>query len=180
MKVQVKKDKNDEHIKAHVLKKRWKIAMFQNKKLERDHTYKRSIVLVYLFPHTCTSWSKSMSLLSMDPWFDFTTCAIQVCYFAYPYLKLHINLLEVGENKRRQKHCYALVRKYTPLSDLRVPFEEYKVNYAFAWENFQDSKLLRCEIGKRTLFQELFHFSTTQGNMLANTTYPTCVKNVLE
>jgi hypothetical protein len=27
-----------------------------------------------------------------------------------------------------------LVRIHTPLSDLRVPFEEYKVNYAFVWE----------------------------------------------
>ena len=43
-----------------------------------------------------------MALLSLDPRFDFTTYAIQVCYFVYPYLKLHINLLEVGENKRRQ------------------------------------------------------------------------------
>jgi hypothetical protein len=31
-----------------------------------------------------------------------------------------------------------------------------------------------------TLFQELFHISTTQGNMLANATNPTCIKNVLE
>ena len=66
------------------------------------------------------------------------------------------------------------------LSDLRVTLEEYKVNYAFLKKNFQNSKLLRCEIGKITLFRELFHFSTTQGNMLANATYPTCVKNVLE
>jgi hypothetical protein len=68
------------------------------------------------------------------------------------------------------------------LSDLRVPLEEYKVNYAFFLKknNFQNSKLLRWEIGKMTLFQELFHFSTTQGNMLANATNPTCVRNVLE
>ena len=56
------------------------------------------------------------------------------------------------------------------LSDLRVPLEEYKVNYAFLKKNFQNSKLLRCEIGKITLFRELFRFSTTQGNMLANAT----------
>jgi hypothetical protein len=43
-----------------------------------------------------------MTLLSLNPQFDFTTCAIEVCYFVYPYPKLHINLLEVGENKRRQ------------------------------------------------------------------------------
>jgi hypothetical protein len=68
------------------------IAMSQNKQLERDHIYKRSIVLLYHFPHICTSWSKSMALLSLDPQFDFTTYAIQVCYFVYPYLKLYINL----------------------------------------------------------------------------------------
>jgi hypothetical protein len=43
-----------------------------------------------------------MELLSLDPQFGFTTYAIQVSYFVYPYLKLHINLFEVGENKRRQ------------------------------------------------------------------------------
>jgi hypothetical protein len=78
------------------------IAMSQNNKLERDLIYKRSIVLVYLFPHTCTSWSKSLALLSLDSQFDFTTNVMQVHCFVYPYLKLHINLLEVGENKRRQ------------------------------------------------------------------------------
>ena len=82
--------------------------------------------------------------------------------------------------QKKAKHCYALVRIYTPLSDLRVPFEEYKVNYAFAWEKLSKLQVLRCEIEKMTLFRELFHFSTTQGNMLANATYPTCVKNVLE
>jgi hypothetical protein len=40
----------------------------------------------------------------------------------------------------KAKLCYALVRKYTPLSDLRVPFEEYKVNYAFLQKTFKNSK----------------------------------------
>ena len=73
-------------------------------------------------------------------------------------------------SRRKQKKAklrYALVRKYTPLSDLRVPFEEYKVNYAFLKEKLSKLQVLRCEIGKITLFRELFHFSTTQGNMLA-------------
>jgi hypothetical protein len=43
--------KRDEHMKAH---EKIYIAMSQNKKLGRDHIYKRSIVLVYHFPHTCT------------------------------------------------------------------------------------------------------------------------------
>jgi hypothetical protein len=41
-----------------------------------------------------------MALLSLDSQFDFTTNVMQVHCFVYPYLKLHINLLEVGENKR--------------------------------------------------------------------------------
>ena len=47
-------------------------------------------------------------------------------------------------------------------------------------KNLQNSKLLKCEIGEMTLFQGLFHFLETQGNMLANATYPTGRKNVLE
>ena len=87
-----KKKKIGTHESPKVLIKIWAhkgsykkmIAMSQNKKFERDHIYKRSIVLVYLFPHTCTSWSKSMTLLSLDPRFDFTKYAIQGCYFVYP------------------------------------------------------------------------------------------------
>ena len=121
-----------------------------------------------------------MTLLSMDPWFDFTTYAIQVCYIVYPYLKPHINLFRDRRKQKKAKHYYALVRIYIPLSDLRVSFEEYKVNYAFLKKNFQNYRLLRCEIGKMTLFRELFCFPATQEKMLANATYPTCVKNVLE
>ena len=72
-----------------------------------------------------------MALLSLDPLFDFTTYAVQVCYIVYPYLKLHINFFRSRRKSKKAKHCYALVRIYTPLSDLRVPFEEYKVNYVF-------------------------------------------------
>jgi hypothetical protein len=78
-----------------------------------------------------------MTLLSLDPQFDFTTYAIQLCFIVYPYLKLHINLFRSRRKQKKAKHCYALVRIYTPLSDLRVPFEEYKVNYAFLDKNFQ-------------------------------------------
>jgi hypothetical protein len=67
-----------------------------------------------------------MALLSLDPRFDFTTYAMQVCYFVYPYIKLHIYLFRSRRKQKKAKLHYALVRKYTPLSDLRVPFEEYK------------------------------------------------------
>ena len=44
MKVEVQKKKNDDHMKAHV--KKMMRAMSQNKKLERNHSYKRSIVYI--------------------------------------------------------------------------------------------------------------------------------------
>jgi hypothetical protein len=50
----------------------------------------------------------------------------------------------------------------------------------FLYENIKNSKLLRCEFGKMTSLRELFHFSTTQGYMLDNATYPTCMRNALE
>ena len=107
-----------------------------------------------------------MTLLSLDPRFDFTTCNTSMLYcLSLP--KAPHKPFRSRRKQKKKKLCYALVRKYTPLSDLRVPFEEYKVYYAFSWEKFKNSKLLRREIGKMTLFQELFHFSTTQGNMLA-------------
>ena len=90
MKVQVQKEKKGWAHEGYIEKKEGrKIAMFQNN-IKRDHIYKRIIVSVYLFPHTCRSSYKSMALLSLDPWFDFTTYAIQVYYIVYPYLKLHI------------------------------------------------------------------------------------------
>ena len=71
--------------------------------IERDHIYKRSIVFVHLFPHTCTSWSKSMSLLSSIPQFNFTTqCNTSMLYCSSLPKAPHKTFLEVGENKRRQ------------------------------------------------------------------------------
>ena len=84
-----------------------------------------------------------MALLSLDPRFGFTTYAIQVCYIVYPYLKPHINPFRDRRKQKKVKHYYALLRIYTPLSDLRVPFEEYKVNYAFSLE-----KLSKLQVTK--------------------------------
>jgi len=50
--------KNDEHMKAHILKKKKKRKdshVSKQQVVERDHIYKKSIVLVHFFPHTCTS-----------------------------------------------------------------------------------------------------------------------------
>jgi hypothetical protein len=102
---------------SHVLK-------IKTKESERSFMLKEYSFSSSFFPHTCTTWSKSMALLYLDPWFDFTTYAIQVCYIVYPYLKLHINLFRSKRKRKKAKHCYALVGMYTPLSVLRVPFEE--------------------------------------------------------
>jgi hypothetical protein len=67
-----------------------------------------------------------------------------------------------------------------PLS-LRVPFEKYKVNYAFVWEEL--SKTPSCwdvKLGRRLCFKNCSTFQHPKKHMLANTTYPTCVKNVLK
>jgi hypothetical protein len=72
-----------------------------------------------------------MALLSLDPRFDFTTNVMQVHYFVYPYLKAPHKPFRSRRKQKKAILHYALVSKYTPLSDLRVPFEEYKVNYAF-------------------------------------------------
>ena len=121
-----------------------------------------------------------MAPLSLNPWFDFTTYAIQVCYIVYPNLKLHINLFRSRRKQKKAKHYYALVRIYTHWMIWECHLRSIKWTMLFLKKNFQNSELLRCEIGKMTLFWELFHFSTTQGNMLANATNPICIKNVLE
>ena len=94
-------EKKDEHMKAHVLEKRdshvLKIKVRERSLMLRSiekQTY-------HLFPHTCTSWSKSMTFLSLDPRFDFIIYAIQVCLYIFPYLSTH-KLLAVG----RKRHCY--------------------------------------------------------------------------
>jgi len=109
-------------------------------------------IFLNIFAHICTSWSKSMALLSLDPQFDFTIYAIQVCYFVYSYLKLHINLLEVGENKRRQNIAMPRWGSIHHRVIWECHLRSIKWTMLFLEKNFQNSKLLRCEIGKMTLF----------------------------
>jgi hypothetical protein len=66
-----------------------------------------------------------MIFFSMDPLFDLAIYAMQMC-FTFILPKLHISLLEVG----RKANINALVRIQTPLSDLRIPFEEkYELSF---------------------------------------------------
>ena len=89
MKVQVQKKKKWWAHEGSCFEKKeeqGKIAMFQNNRLYRERSYlqKEYSFKFTIFPHTCMSWSKSMTLLSLDPRFDFTTYAIPVCYLFLP------------------------------------------------------------------------------------------------
>ena len=64
--------KNDEQYKAHEKKNASHVSLEIKEK--RDLIKQRSD-LVHIVPHTCTSWSKSMTRLSKDPSFDSTTNA---------------------------------------------------------------------------------------------------------
>jgi hypothetical protein len=153
---------------------------------QNNHKLKKEIVLVkeynevyHHIPHICTSWSKSMT-------FSLSIFALNLQYMQYKYAiilslpELHINLFR-SRMKKEGKIVLWLGKDHTPFSDLRVPFEEYKwCMHIFCWKLLKNSRLLRCENGKLTLLRQLFHFSTTQGYMLANATYPTCVRNALE
>jgi len=48
-----------------------------------------------------------------------------------------------SREEKKAMLIFALVRNHTPLSDLRVPIKEYKVNYVFLVKTFKNSKLLR-------------------------------------
>jgi len=43
-------------------------------------------IYIYIHPHISTSCFKSMIFFSVDPCFDFTLYAMQVCFHIYPYL----------------------------------------------------------------------------------------------
>ena len=69
--------------------------------------------------------SKSMTLLSMDPGFDFTKYARKVCYIFHPYPKLHISLFRDRMKKKATSKMCLGKEIIHHLSDMRVPFEEH-------------------------------------------------------
>ena len=61
-----------------------------------------------IHPHICTSWFDCMTQLSLDPLFEFTIYALQVCpSFLHTY-ELHINFS--GRKRKRYNIFIALVR----------------------------------------------------------------------
>ena len=113
----VEKKIKKERKKAMLSNQRWRKNLIM---LRSNHDYPISA-----FPHTCTPWTECMIFSSIDSLFDIAIYVMQVC-FTLILPKLHISLLEVW----RKANTNALVRIYTPLSDLRITFEEkYELSF---------------------------------------------------
>jgi len=123
-----------------------------------------------------------LGLWHFSPWIFVLTLQHTQCKYAIMFIPTWAphKPFRSRMKQNKAKQCYALLRNHTSLSDMRVPSEEYKWTMHFLVKTLKNSKILRCECGKMTLLQELFHFSTTQGYMLASATYPTCLRNDLE
>ena len=67
--------KKDEHMKAHVKKKKDSHVLKIKLMREITHIKEYSIGLALFYPHTCTSWSKGMTSFSLDLSFDLTKYA---------------------------------------------------------------------------------------------------------
>jgi hypothetical protein len=81
-----------------------------------------------------------MTYFSMDPLFDLAINAKQVCLTLILPGALH----KLIRSRKERQSNNALVRIYTPLSDLRVPFEE-KYELCFLFQKLQ--KLQVCFMG---------------------------------
>ena len=59
--------------------------------LSKEHSrIKLATTYIHLiYPHTCISWFDCMTQLSLDPLFDFTIYALQVCSSFLPTYELH-------------------------------------------------------------------------------------------
>ena len=89
---------------AHVLLQKC-FQVSKERHILKEHS---RIRLPTIYPHTCTSWSDYMTQLSLDPRFDFTIYALQVCSGFLLTYKLHISL---SRRKRKRHNIFiALVR----------------------------------------------------------------------
>ena len=65
-------------------------------------------IYIHHIPHICISWFDCITQLSLDPLFDFTIYALQVCSSFLPTYELHISLS--GRKRERHNIFVALVR----------------------------------------------------------------------
>ena len=119
------------------------------------------IKIASIYPHNCTSWFDCMIFFSMDPLFDLAKYAMQVCLETFPTWAPH-KLLEVARKRRQTQN--SLVRKQT-LEWFESTIWGVHVNYSLFQKKtpcYWDAK-----IEWDGYVSELFHFSTTQEDMLA-------------
>ena len=102
--------KNDEHIKAHVLKKRRDSHLLKIKTRERSFLLKEYSISLSLSAHMhILIYKYDIFLLGSEFWLNNTCNASMPMYLPLP--KLHIIFVEVG--RKRAKLWYALVRNQT-------------------------------------------------------------------
>ena len=78
--------------------------MFLRSKVELGfHCIHSTIYIHFIYPYTCTSWFDCMTRFSLDPLFDFTTYALQVCMRCLHTYELYISL---SCRKRNAQHHY--------------------------------------------------------------------------
>jgi len=84
------------------------------------------------------------------------------------------------KKQKKTKQCYALVRNHTPLSDMRVPFEEYKWTMPFLVKTLKKKLVSKMWVWEDDFASKLFHFLAAQRYMLADARYPTHKMFVLQ
>jgi len=102
----------------------FKREMFLRRKVELGFHYIHSTIYIhFIYPYTCTSWFDCMTRFSLDPLFDFTTYALQVCMRCLHTYELYISL---SCRKRNAQHHYFCLGEDSQiphiLRDLRVAY----------------------------------------------------------
>ena len=99
----------------------------------KEHSRIR-LATIYIYPHTCTSWSKSMTFFSLYPCFDFAIYAKQVGFHIHPYL----SSIEAFRSRQKEgKVINALVR-----------IQKYHI-YRVIWEYYERKrKAMFCFVFK--------------------------------
>ena len=94
---------------AHVLlQKCFQVSKERYVFKEQNRIRLATIYIHHIHPHICTSWFDCMTQLCLDPLFDFTIYALQVCSSFLPTYELHIS--HSGRKRKRHNIFIASVR----------------------------------------------------------------------
>ena len=77
---------------------------YQNRE-SHDQRSTKNIRIRKNIPHTCTSWSKCMTCISLDPVFYLTIYVMQVYLSFHTYPKLHSKPLKIGWKEGKTTKC---------------------------------------------------------------------------